>query len=118
MLHPAGKKRVRTGAMELGKMLTLDLDPSPYCARQARGRTSAKELGNARVLFSTLCLIDKKEMRMGAMELGKVLTPESRLLDVVPDRQEAGKNRCHGIGQGAYPCEPPPPCCAQQARSG
>ncbi len=53
-----------------------------------------------------------------AMELGKVLTPESRLLHVVPGRQEADENRCSGTGQGAYPGEPPSPCCARQTRSG
>jgi hypothetical protein len=82
-----------TGAMELGKVLTLDLDPSPYCARQARGRTSAKELG-------------------------KVLTRESRLLHVVPSEQEANENRCSGTAKGAYPRELPPPYCARLTRSG
>jgi hypothetical protein len=32
-------------------------------------------------------------MNTGAIELGKVLTPESRLLHVVPGGQEAGENR-------------------------
>jgi hypothetical protein len=57
-------------------------------------------------------------VRAGAMELGKVLTPESRLLHVVPGGQEAGENRCNGIGQGAYPGELPPPCCAGGQEAG
>jgi hypothetical protein len=87
MLCPAGKKWMRTGAMELGKVLTLDLDPSPYVARQARGRKSAKELGKVlprRVASSMLCPANKMRMRTGAVELRKVLTPESCLLHVVP----------------------------------
>jgi hypothetical protein len=63
-----------------------------------------------------LCLADKNEMRKGAMEMGKVLTPESRLLHVMPSRQEVDDNRCNGTGQGAYPGELPPPCCFQRAR--
>ncbi len=104
MLCPAGKKRVRTGEMELDKVLTPEsrlLHVVP--GGQEAGESRCNGTGPHRVLFSTLCLVDKKEMRIGAMELGKVLTPESRLLHVVPDGQEAGKNRCHGIGQGAYP---------------
>ncbi len=57
-------------------------------------------------------------MRTGAKELGKVLTPESCLLHVVPGGQEAGENRCNRTGKGAYPGEPPPPCCARRARGG
>ncbi len=57
-----------------------------------------------------LCPAGKKCVRTGAVELGKVLTPQSRLLHVVPGGQEAGENRSNGTGQGAYPREPPPPC--------
>ncbi len=39
-----------------------------------------------------LCLAGMKRVRTGAIELGKVLTPESRLLHVVPGGQEAGEN--------------------------
>jgi hypothetical protein len=49
--------------------------------------------------------------------MNKVLTTESFILDVLPSRQEVGKNRCNGTGKGAYPGESPAPCCAQQARS-
>ncbi len=45
-----------------------------------------------RVAFSMLCPAGKRQVRTGAMELGKVLTPESRLLHVVPGGQEAGEN--------------------------
>jgi hypothetical protein len=65
-----------------------------------------------------LCPAGKKQKRIGVMEQGRVLTPESHLLHVVPSRQEAEENRCHGAGQGAYPGESPAPCCAQEARSG
>jgi hypothetical protein len=39
-----------------------------------------------------LCPADKRRLRTGAMELGKVLTPESRFLHVVPGGQEAVEN--------------------------
>jgi hypothetical protein len=45
----------------------------------------------------------QEAVRTGAIELDKVLTTENRLLHVVPSRQEAGENRFHGTGQGAYP---------------
>ncbi len=69
MLHLAGKKRVRAGAMEPGNVLIPE-----SC-------------------LPILCLAAKKRMRAGAMELGKVLTPERCLLYVVPSRQEASENR-------------------------
>jgi hypothetical protein len=68
-----------------------------------------------------LCPVDKKRVRTGAIELDKVLTTESRLLHVVPSRQEVGENRFHGTGQGAYPgVSPSPysdhPCSARRTR--
>jgi hypothetical protein len=69
-----------------------------------------------RVPFSMLCPAGKKQVRTGAMELGKVLTPESRLLHVVPSRQDVDENRCNGSGKGAYPIQSPSPCCSQRER--
>jgi hypothetical protein len=91
MLCLADKKRVRTGAVELGKVLT---PKSPLL----------------RVLQA-----GKKRVRTGAVELGKMHTPESSFLHVMPSRQDVDDNRGNGTGKGAYPGELPPPCCAQQA---
>ncbi len=99
-------------------------EPPPLCcAQQARSGREQVQWNWARCLprraaSSMLCPADKKQVRTGAMELGKVLTSESRLLHVVPGGQEAGENRRNGTGQVAYPREPPPPCCARRTRSG
>jgi hypothetical protein len=57
-------------------------------------------------------------MITGAMELGKVLTPESCLLHVVSSEQEEGESRCNETewARGDYPVEKPPPSCGQQLR--
>jgi hypothetical protein len=59
-------------------------------------------------------------MITGAMELGKVLTPESCLLHVVSSKQEEGESRCNETewARGDYPVEKPPLCCARWTRSG
>jgi hypothetical protein len=49
-----------------------------------------------------LCPAGKKWMLTGAIELGKVLAPESCLLHVSSE-QEEGESRCNETGQGAYP---------------
>ncbi len=99
MLCLEDKKRVRTGAVELGKVLT---PKSPILrvlqAGKKRVRTGAVELGKMLTAESRLlCVVPagKKRVRTGAVELGKVLTPGTRI--------EAGENRCNGTGQGAYP---------------
>jgi hypothetical protein len=124
MLCPADKKRERAGAIELGKLLTPESCLlHVVSSEQEEGESRCNETEWARCLSlkeasSMLCPAGKKCMKTGAMELGKVLTQESCLLHVVPSEQKAGENRCNGTGQGVYPGEPPPPSCAQQARSG
>jgi hypothetical protein len=105
MLCLADKKRVRTGAVELGKVLTPE---SPLLlvvpSRQEAGEnwcSGRKRFLPWRAASSLLCPAGKKRVRTGAVELGKVLTPESRLLHVVPGEQGAGESRCNGTGQGA-----------------
>ncbi len=68
VLYPADNKQVRTGAMELGKVLT----PQSRLLHVVPSKQEADETG--------------------AVELRKVLTPESRLLHVVPGGQEAVEN--------------------------
>ncbi len=89
---------MRTGAMELGKVRCLPqrAASSMLCpADKKQVRIGAMELARClpwRAASSMLWPADKKRLRTGAVELGKMLTPESRLLHVVPGGQEAGEN--------------------------